>query len=401
MMISPHTTPIVLMIHQSADMYGSDKVLLLIVREFLASGSFLPIVLLPTSGPLKTCLDAMGVETHVGEVGKIQRADLSFSGLLALPKRLIKARQDLKKAAAGRPIAVLHSNTLAVLGGAWCSKTLGWPHVWHVHEILRSPRLISRLLPWLASRRADAVVCNSTQTQAWIVSHQPAMLERTHVVFNGLPPMPDLPSIEGRCEFRERIGATPDDIVISLVGRISRIKGQDVLIEAAHLLKCRGVIEGMKLVIMGSEAPRQETLLASLKQRVEQLGLSPYVRFLPFDANVVPVWSGSDIAVMPSVEPESFGMVAIEAMAAGLPVIASDDGGLRDVVVNEETGILIPVSSSQALADGIERLAQDPGLRHRWGQAGKARQLSVFSASHQAREIMAVYRLAMRRRSAL
>src|SRR3989339_291350 len=99
--------------------------------------------------------------------------------------------------------------------------------------------------------------------------------------------------------------------------------------------------------------------------------------------NVWAVWDACDLAVVPSTEPESFGMVAIEAMAAGRPVIAAAHGGILDIVEPGITGLLVKPKDEGALADAMERLLGDTELCVKMGQAGQARQAQLFSLDSQ------------------
>jgi glycosyltransferase involved in cell wall biosynthesis len=119
--------------------------------------------------------------------------------------------------------------------------------------------------------------------------------------------------------------------------------------------------------------------------------LADQCSFIPFVDDIWPVWFGMDIAVVPSTEPESFGMVAIEAMAAGVPVIAANHGGVLDILLHEQTGLLFPPRDALALADAIERLASDEPLRRRLGAAGATRQREFFSVERQVECTAKVY----------
>lgn len=385
--------PVVLMVHQAAELYGSDKVLLLLVEGLLKEGSYWPVVVVPEQGPLIKVLEDIGVEVHIAEVAKISRALFTLRGFMGLPGRILKSMRALTRIVNGRQVAVVHTNTLAVLASAVWARFHRLPHVWHVHEILISPRLVREGFPMLLRLLAGRVMCNSEQTLAWLVSEQPALKSRSTVVFNGLP-APQVPTPEAIARFRQRVGAAPGDVVITLVGRVSRLKGQAVFIEAAGHLLAQGQdqLQGLKFVTLGDAAPGQEGLPGSLRARIAQLGLQAHVVMLPFESDIVTVWQGTDIAVVPSIEPESFGMVAIEAMAASKPVVATQLGGLLDVVAAQETGLLVPPGDASALASAIAALASDPSLRSRMGAAGLQRQKARFSIQRQVIETLKVYR---------
>ena len=372
----------VLFVHQSAEMYGSDKVLLYLADGLLKEGKFFPIVVLPESGPLHHALKACGVEVHVGEVAKISRAMLSPLGLVRLAWQTIKALRSLDRIVAGRPIAVVHSNTLAVFSGAIWSVFRRKKHLWHVHEIILSPRRVSKAFPYLVKRLADRVMSNSTLTESWLLSEQPELAPRSVVVFNGLPDVAQAAALAIR-SFRESIGAAESDIVITLAGRINRWKGQELLLQAAAHLKNTGRGGALRFVIVGGAAPGLENLPSALREQATADGIADRVSFIPFLDDIWPAWFGTDIAVVPSTEPEPFGMVAIEAMAAGVPVIAAKHGGLLDIVVHQETGLLFTPRDAHALADAISQLALNKDRRMTMGRTGKERQQVLFSVDSQ------------------
>jgi glycosyltransferase involved in cell wall biosynthesis len=100
------------------------------------------------------------------------------------------------------------------------------------------------------------------------------------------------------------------------------------------------------------------------------------------------VWAASQIAVVPSTEPEPFGRVAIEAMAHSLPVVAAAHGGLTEIVVDGQTGHLVAPADPSALAAAIGKLASEPALRNRLGAAGRIRQHSHFTQQEHDRKLM-------------
>lgn len=382
---------IVLFIHQSAEMYGSDKVLLYLAQGLLRKGEFRPVVVLPESGPLHTALIASEVEVHIGQVAKISRAVFTPMGLARLFWKTIKAIRSIDEIVSGREVSVVHSNTLAVLSGAIWALVRRKQHLWHVHEIILSPKLVSSIFPKLVNRLSDCAMSNSTLTERWLVTAQPTLAARSVVVFNGLPKIPP-PSSAAIQRFRRSIGAKDDDVVVTVAGRINRWKGQELLLAAAAELQRRGRLDSLRFAIVGGAAPGLEALPDQLKKQAVAGGFADRCCFVPFIDDIWPVWFGTDIAVVPSTEPEPFGMVAIEAMAAGVPVVAAKHGGLLDILVHEETGILFTPRDILSLADAIERLAADAGLRKRLGIAGAKRQVELFSVESQVERTSVVYR---------
>ncbi len=371
-------------------MYGSDKVLLFLAQGLRSRSNFQPIVVLPKDGPLRVALQVAGVEVHIAEVGKISRSIMTPTGLIRLVWSTLIGMRALDKIVGKRKVALVHSNTLAVLSGAIWAFMRRRPHLWHVHEIILSPKLVSMGYPRLIRMLSDRVMSNSTLTERWLLSKQPSLASRSVVVFNGLPEVVS-PTKDAIQAFRARVGASEDDTVVMLAGRINRMKGQELLIEAAAELQRRGRIEGMRFVIIGDTAPGLMYLSAQLKAQVTSLCLDAHFTFLSFIDDMWPVWFGTDIGVVPSTEPESCGMVAIEAMAAGVPVIAAGHGGLLDIVVHEETGLLFPPRNVNMLADALERLGSDSMLRKALGAAGVTRQQELFSVESQVTHAVMIY----------
>jgi len=112
---------------------------------------------------------------------------------------------------------------------------------------------------------------------------------------------------------------------------------------------------------------------------------------MEFQTDIWRIWSASDIAVLPSTEPESFGMVALEAMAAGKPVVAAAHGGPLDIVIDGKTGTLVAPNDAVALADAIATLAQDKTARERMGRAGLQRLDEQFSLRNYVRGFEQLY----------
>lgn len=225
-------------------------------------------------------------------------------------------------------------------------------------------------------READRVIAS---TQAELAQFQwlyKADTSRVEVI----PPGVDL----GRFypipmdEAREFVGVGCGDRMLLYVGRIEPLKGIDTLFEAMAVLQRKGVLAERRLclVIIGGDPDVDgETMSAEmsrLQDLRESLGLRNVVAFLGRrEQDTLPYYySAAEAVVVPS-HYESFGLVALEAMACGTPVVASETGGLVYLVRDRETGFHAPVGDSRALAHRIGRLIQDPSLRQRMGHQAR------------------------------
>jgi glycosyltransferase involved in cell wall biosynthesis len=382
-------TALLVYIHGSADLYGSDRVLLSLAIATLDDPAMKPVVVLHEDGPLKAALEASGVEVHVATVVKISRSMFKPTAPFQLGRQLLAACRDLDRIAAGRPVALVYSNTLAVLGGAVWAWRRGLRHLWHVHEIIRQPALVRHGLPWLADRLSHKVVSNSRQTERWLLDEVPALKPRSMVIFNGLGPV-SVVSESAVAAFRAQIGARPETVVVTVAGRLNHWKGQSLLIEAVALLRRENRLGDTVVAVVGDVYAGQSHMKEALLALVHDAGLEDCVQFVRFVADIYPVWSASDIAVVPSLEPEPFGMVAIEAMACGLPVLAARHGGLLDIVEDGVTGLFFEPRDARSLAEMLFRLLKDPQLRARMGVAGAQRQRAMFSLQTQIERTRAV-----------
>jgi glycosyltransferase involved in cell wall biosynthesis len=141
------------------------------------------------------------------------------------------------------------------------------------------------------------------------------------------------------------------------------------------------------LVYIGSAPPNQEHFLNALKEKIREYDLTNQVTIIPFQENINQLWQTIDIAVVPSTEPEPFGMVAIEAMFANKPVVAANHGGLMEIVVNNETGFLVEPNNKLALKEALEKLINNPELRTTLGEKGFQRATENFSIENYVRKI--------------
>lgn len=382
----------ILFVHQSSDLYGSDRVLLDIAAAVTQAGGE-SIVALPGNGPLPDALRASNIEVHVltdSTVLKLSRASLSAGGALRLAAAVPAALAALDRCVGARRIDRVHSNTLAVMAGALWALRRGVRHLWHVHEIVEKPRFAAQAFPWLLRHLADDVVGNSHATREWLVHEQPRLAARSTVVWNGASPSDTCTSEADMLALRQRFRPRGARLAIGLVGRINRMKGHALLIDAGERLLAHG-FDDFSLVFVGSPPPGQEGFLTQLLERIGDSPLRDRIVVTGFMNQVAPAYAALDIVCAPSTEAEAFGLVAVEAMAAGRPVVAARIGGLPEVVVDGETGYLHPPGDARALAARLEDLLTDPQRRSDFGLAGRARFLREFTVGAMSKRMLLSY----------
>lgn len=223
-----------------------------------------------------------------------------------------------------------------------------------------------RLLQDAANRLADHTFAISDAVRLTLQSAEGVAPERITVVPNGI----DLARIEHQAGVRSgTVRRATGQMTISSVGSLERRKGHEFLIRALAQLDFR---PKPRLILVGDGALRAElmTLAAAL-------GIRDRVDFLGYQANPYPWLARSDLYVQPSLE-EGFGISVLEAMALGRPVVASNVGGLPEVVKDEQTGLLVAARQPHALGEALTRLLHDAELRDRLGAAGRAQVRARF-----------------------
>lgn len=367
----------ILFVHQSAELYGSDKMALFLVTA-MSKRNHTVFVVLPSKGPLFDKLEKENITIIIAPIIKIARNMFTLKNIFSIPFQIFNSFKIIKKQLGDTKIDIVHSNTLAVLIGAFYAKCFGIKHLWHVHEIIEHPKFISDLFPKLVAFFSDVVVFNSKATQDFMIHKYPKLQPKARVVLNGFDSNHIESSKDTINEFRKRVfNANSDEVVIALVGRISRWKGHQLALDAFSKL-VRNYPQ-CKLVFVGDTPPNQENFLIMVEQKIAEYQLKDKVALIPFHNEINTIWESIDIAIVPSTEPEPFGLVAIEAMQASKPVIAANHGGLVEIVIPEVTGILFEPNNQEALAHALEELIGDSEKRNWLGKNGSQRAKEYFS----------------------
>lgn len=362
----------ILVVHQSAELYGSDKMLLVFLAG-LDKSLFLPVVVLPSDGPLKDELEKHNIKVVIAPVLKLYRKMFTVKNLSLFVKEIKLAVATLDKLNKEYHFDLVYSNTLAVLLGMIYARKRKIKHIWHVHEIIVHPKIIARIFPILLNKFADVIICNSNETKKNLVNRIPALESRCRIVHNGIDISErDNLSVVKKSDF----GFNDNDIVITLVGRINRLKGHNWLLNTfiKHLKD-----KPVKLLFTGSPVPGQEYYLTETENMIAENNIQDRVTIIPFTKNLSPVWAVTDIAVVPSTEAESFGLVALEAMLEKKPVVASNHGGLTEIVVNNKTGFLVEPLNEKDFGEALQKLIDSKNLRETFGEEGYKRAVEEFS----------------------
>lgn len=314
----------------------------------------------------------------------LRRAGIKATSLDIRGRWDVLAMRRLVRLLRAERMDLLHTHLFhADLIGRPAAQLANVPRLVHtVHVVER------RFRPWqfacarLAAGWCDRIVCVSQSVRRFHKLR--SGLPRSHytVIPNGIDADAYAPDPRLRTEFRRQHEISPDDVLLAFVGRLDRQKGIDTLLAAISHLGARG--RPVSVVIAG-DGPKRFTV----ENFIAHGEGGRRTRWLGFVADVQPVLSAADIFLMPS-RWEGFGLAAAEAMAANLPVIATDIPPLRELIDHERTGLLVQPADVVALTDAIERLLEDRELRSRLGAAAgkQARGAFGIDANVRAHELL-------------
>ena len=301
-----------------------------------------------------------------------------------------RSASAVQRFAAERGVHLIHTNTILTPEGGFAAANAGLPHVWHIRELVgdRYPfplALSGRRLGAFLERHATRLVANSEATARLIrpLLHR----ELLDVVPNGI----DLRSFQPRTETTGR-----DRVIVAMVGSLtSRWKNHRLFVDAAARVPASRPVEfriyGHDPVPNGNGRP--DPYASGLRQAIVKCGLEGRFTFPGFVPDPARIMSEIDILAHPA-EHESFGRTAVEAMAAGLPVVGVRDGGIGEVVEHEVTGLLARPNDAHELAAHIARLADNPEERLQMGRAGRKRAEALYSLQAHADRMLAIYQVA-------
>ena len=189
---------------------------------------------------------------------------------------------------------------------------------------------------------------------------------------------------DGRAETRRLLGIPSEAFTVGWIGRMTGIKRTDDVLLAFKRLRARGV--DARLCMVGDGPDR-----AAIERRAHDLGIVRDTLFLGYQESVAPFYAAFDAFILPSAN-EGTPVTAIEALAAGRPVVATRVGGVPDVVRDGEDGFLVEAGDVEALAERLASLAADPGLRERMGAAGRGRVLPRYAVARLVDDVDRLYR---------
>lgn len=363
---------------------GADVDLLQMVRA-LDRHRFQAVVAQPGRGPLAVSFESAGASLEVVDTAPLKRFR-RVRDILRYPFRWLYAVVRLRRLIRTRRIRLVHVNSAVVTAAAVAARLAHVPCVWHVREIelLRRSRFIGAVLRWCIRRLPDKIVAISGAVAEAVGKTEG---DRMRVIHHGVDVERFHPGDRG--EARRSFGLPTEAYVIGFVGRISPIKGLEDLIGAFATVRARH--DRAQLVIAGPVLQYEE-YYARLKRLRSELCLDGAIEFLGATDRVPELMRCFDVLVLPTRVPEGFGLVLLEALASGTPVIAPHAGGPPEFLTKCAAARLFPPGDVAALAAALEECMRlDEASRRALATYAREWTLREFSSTRMIRQLSSVY----------
>ena len=343
-------------------MMGGGQWSLYYLIKHLAKGIFQPIVVCPAEGELSERMRGVGADVIYLKVGRIR-----YLNPLVV-KKFISIIRD-------KHIALIHTDsTTETFYAGLAAKLMGIPLIWHI-RVSDEAWFIDRILVTLSTKLI--LVANAIRKRfAWLNDH-PKMV----VIHNGI----DLETFDNfptTSSIREELNIATHTILLGCIGRIEKRKGQEYLISAMR------DIANAKLILAGRA---DEKYLKKITMLCNEFNIADRVIYIGYRNNIPSLLKEIDILVFPALIGEGLPRVILEAMAAGKPVVATDNAGNTEAVEDGITGYIVPTENISVLAEKLEELVADKKKRAVMGQAGRKRVETFFTIQKNVQRIQEVY----------
>jgi glycosyltransferase involved in cell wall biosynthesis len=332
-----------------------------------------------------------GAGSQVSAGGEVRRSALrrTASDLRSWWRLLGPDRAQARRLVGLVPAAtrLIHVNSSMAADYSWfhVARHCRVPFVMHEHGIWRPRRAAYRSV----AARAASVLCLTQERLDRLRDHLHGRV-RADLLPNGIPVDRLMPARD-RASVRAELGVTQDLPLIITAGHLQEWKGQALAVEAAIALAARGL--DFLWILCGEEV--EPAYAEALRRRIAAAGLSASVRLLGARADLPDLFAASDLAVHTSIQPEPFGLVVLEAMLQGLPVIGPREGAIPTLVRDGVDGVLVPPRDAGALAAAVLDLLKAQEARCAMGRAASSRVRESFDVKCQARKLEAIYERAL------
>ncbi len=225
-------------------------------------------------------------------------------------------------------------------------------------------------------RRVDGIFAVSNYIKESVINTCPVPVEKIHLIYDGIDTDKFKKELYNGIASRKSLNIGEDKLVIGIIGRITPGKGHEEFLEAAKIILAQE-IKNIFFLVVGGASSSEKNYETKIKRLSVKFGLTNNILFTGFRNDIPEMLSAMDILAFPS-HNESFGITLLEAMAIELPVAASNNAGIPDIVVDGVTGLLVPPKNSSELSKALLKLIENPSLRKKLSEAAKKRVIENF-----------------------
>jgi glycosyltransferase involved in cell wall biosynthesis len=254
----------------------------------------------------------------------------------------------------------------------------------HVHSTYYNYKRRNILIERFLAKFTDRIICVSRAVQDFVVEYEGIPKSKTTLIYNAArAPESDEPYSELQ-DRRASLGFAKDDIVITIIASLTENKGHRILIDAfRHVFERHPEI---RLMIVGDGPLRNE-----LKTYVKKMEFTSEILFIGQTTEVFSLLRTADLCVLPSIEREGLGIALIEAMAASLPIVGTNLGGIPEVIEDKMNGLLVAPGDVHGLASAMEMFVRDKGLREQMGKMGRRLYEEKFTVTKMIQNVELLY----------
>jgi len=326
---------------------------------------------------------------------------IAFPAATKNPLKLLANARAIRRMVAAEGVDLIHARSRAPAWSALqAARRTAVPFVTTYHGAYNETNTLKKLYNGVMAR-GDVVIANSRYTADLIAARYATPRHRLEVIHRGVDTGafdPQSIAPDRVADLRRRWGVAPDQRIILQAARLTRWKGQGVLIDAVAQLQKRGILQGAVAILAG-DAQGRDSYVKKLQEHIERLGLREHVRLVGHVEDIAAAYLAAHVTVVASIEPEAFGRTAIEAAALACPVIATNIGAPPETVVAQPiagkqqiTGWLVPPDSAATLSPVLaEALALAPAERATMGERARRHVLANFTTRAMQRRTLAVY----------
>lgn len=365
---------------------GGAETSLIDLLDNIGKSKYRVIVACPASGDLAERLSQRDAE-HVIIKGGVLKRTFNPLSLIVFAYYFVMDTVKLSYIIKSHNVRIIHANSfISCLFCSISAKICGIPLIWHMRDLIKM-RLFNKIFINYAGSMANIIVATTTVMKNNLISLGVAP-EKICVIHNGIDLKKYNTAPTNGGIIRKEFGISLYTPLVGIVGQLTAWKGQRDFIRAASIVVER--YPSAKFLIVGKTIIGDSHYGQELADLVTKLGLNRHIIFTGFRTDISNVMAAIDILVSASWK-EPFGRTIIESMAAGKPVIATNAGGVPDIIENRVNGILVPPRNPQRLANGILEILNNPELCRKIRNAGRKAVKQRFSLEKQMRKIEKLY----------